>query len=95
MKSYIFITAEGYTFQPESTSIEPDIENCQVVGFSKGMDEDQAFDNMIKENRYLLETSFDEVICLELKDDYWKHKTYFHLEDLRAKEKLAFPLPLV
>ncbi len=63
MKSYIFITAEGYTFQPESTSIEPDIENCQVVGFAKGKDPQQAFQNLIQENGNLLETTFDELIC--------------------------------
>ena len=85
MKSYIFITTEGYTFQPESESIEPDIENCQVVGFGQGKDENQAFENLIVKNSYLLETTFDEVICFELKYlDYFKHKAYFHLSACRT-----------
>jgi len=85
MNSYIFITTEGYTFQPESDSIDPDIENCQLIGFAKGKNPRDAFDNLIQENDYLLETTFDELICLELKHpDYFKHRTYFHLTDLKA-----------
>jgi len=88
MKSYIFITTEGYTFQPESESIESDIENCQVIGFAQGEDQQQAFQNLIKENSYLLETSFDELICFELKHrDFWKNKSYFYLNDCRIPAK--------
>jgi hypothetical protein len=50
MNSYIFITTEGYTYQPGSESIEPDIENCQVIGFAHGVDEQNAFKNLIAEN---------------------------------------------
>ncbi len=88
MKSYIFITAEGYTFQPESTSIEPDIENCQVVGFAKGKDPKQAFQNMIQENKNLLETTFDELICYELKNLDRDEKSYFYLNECRANTHL-------
>ena len=85
MNSYIFITTEGYTFQTESESIEPDIENCQVVGFAQGNDEKQAFDNLLRENDYLFETAFDELICFELKySEYFKHRAYFHLNDYKA-----------
>lgn len=87
MKSYIFITTEGYTFQPESQSADPDIENCQVVGFAKGKNHQQAFENLIKENDYLLETTFDELICFELKHpDYSHRKHYFHLSDCKANQ---------
>jgi len=82
VKSYIFITAEGYTFQPESTSIEPDIENCQVIGFAKGENPKQAFQNMIQENKNLLETTFDELICYELKD--YDEKSYFYLNSYKT-----------
>ena len=85
MKSYIFITTEGYTFQPGSESIEPDVENCQVIGFAKGKDPKQAFQNLIQENQYLLDTSFDELILLELKNlDYFEHRGYFHLDDYKT-----------
>jgi len=78
MNEYIFITTEGYTFQPDSEVSEPDIENCQVIGFGKGNNAQGAFENMLSENDYLLETSFDEVICYELKNDNKKH---FYLND--------------
>jgi len=81
MEAYIFITTEGHTYQPGSEAIEPDIENCQVLGFAKGNDADAAFKGLLKENPYLLETSFDEVLCLELKDeDYKERKRYFYLK---------------
>lgn len=36
LKKYIFLTQEGYTYQPNTQSIEPDIENLQVTGFALG-----------------------------------------------------------
>ena len=80
MRNYIFITDEGYTYQPNSDSPEPDIENCQVIGFARGNNEKEAFDNLIKENEYLLATKFNEIICMELKnEDYYSQSKCFHL----------------
>lgn len=78
MKSYIFITSEGHTFQPESDSSTPDIENCQVLGFGSGVDADGAFRNFLRENEFLLDTSFDEVAALELANNEEK---YFSLKN--------------
>lgn len=84
MKSYIFITSEGFAFQPQSESCEPDIENCQVVGFSVGKDLEEAFDNLILENEYLLETNFDEIIGYELRyENYHKFSKTFYLSENR------------
>lgn len=77
MKTYIFLTSEGYTFQPDSESAEPDIENCQVIGFAEGESPDDAFDNLLRENEYLLETTFDEIYCYQLAD---KKRTDFSLK---------------
>lgn len=82
MNSYIFITTEGYTFQPGSQSVEPDIENCQVMGLVHGLDANQAFENLIRENDYLLETSFDELICYELNEPGFR-RGYFYLDGLK------------
>ena len=85
MKSYIFITTEGFTYQPGSESPEPDVENCQVIGFAQGIDPHHAFQNLIQQNDFLLKTTFDEVVCYELKDvEYHKHSTYFSLDDYKA-----------
>lgn len=84
MKMYIFITEEGSTYQPNSVSADPDIENCQVIGFAKGTNENEAFKNLIKENEYLLDTSFNEIICIELKyGDYYRSAKYFYLNEYK------------
>lgn len=86
MKNYIFITTEGTTCHPVSNFLELDIENCQVIGFGEGNNPKEAFNDLIKENDYLLETNFDEVICFELKHrDYYKHSRDFSLEDKRKE----------
>jgi hypothetical protein len=86
MPSYIFYTSEGYTYQPYSESIEPDIENLQVIGFASGDDDSQALRNLIAENPYLLETTFNSLTCLELKhDDYFAHATWFNLGNKSIK----------
>ncbi|MFH1638882.1 MAG: hypothetical protein ABIB93_01010 [Chloroflexota bacterium] len=68
MTRYIFITHEGYSFQPLSESLEPDIENMQVIGFGQGNDAQDALEDMLKRNEFLAETSFDEVVALKLQD---------------------------
>ena len=67
MNHFIFITHEGYTYQPNSESLEPDIENMQVIGFAEGVSAEDAMKNLEKENSYLKETSFDRIIGIELK----------------------------
>ncbi|OGF28405.1 hypothetical protein A2531_06545 [Candidatus Falkowbacteria bacterium RIFOXYD2_FULL_34_120] len=77
MRHFIFLTQEGYTFQPNSESAIPDIENLQVLGTASGTDEQNAFDNFIKESEYLLDTDYKEVVAMELKDErqyYFKIK---------------------
>ena len=68
MKNFVFITFEGSTFQPDSDSIEPDIENMQVIGFAKGISSEFAFEVLLKENSDLINTNFNEILCYELKD---------------------------
>ena len=84
MKNYIFLTFEGNTFQPDSESIEPDIENFQVIGISEGDNSEMAFENMIKDNSYLLETTFDEIFSYELSPNFKESADYF---SLKSKEK--------
>lgn len=76
-KDFIFITFEGYTFQPNSNSDIPDIENMQVIGFSKGLNSKEAFENLKIKSSYLQETNFNEIISIELKD---KKFEYFNLK---------------
>lgn len=62
MRHFIFLTREGLTRTPDNQ----DIENLQVLGFAKGENEINAFDNFIQENSYLVGTDFDDVFALEL-----------------------------
>lgn len=88
MKSYIFITAEGFTYQPNSESHEPDIENCQVIGFAEGNSPEEAFKNLTEENHYLLETNFDEILCIELRHrEYYKFSKSFYINNRRKYSK--------
>ena len=65
-KKYIFITFEGFTFQPYSESDMPDIENMQVIGFSQGKNTKEAFENLLLNQQYLKDTTFNEIIAFEL-----------------------------
>ena len=80
MRYFIFITNEGYTYQPESNAVEPDVENCQVLGFCRGKEVNEAYKDFIAENPWLKETTFNEVIAYELKNE--DISGYFYLENL-------------
>lgn len=79
MNTYIFLTNEGSTYQPNSESIEPDCANTQVIGISSGNNEDEAFESLKKENTYLSTMSFNEVYCYRLESD--NIVKYFNLKD--------------
>lgn len=81
MNKYIFLTNEGYTYQPNSESIEPDCENAQLIGIAEGSNQEEAFNNLLKEREYLKELNFDEVYCYKLDDDYQESKKYFYIKD--------------
>ena len=84
MKSFIFITNEGHTYQPNSVFSQPDIENCQVVGFGNGENMDEAFKTMLKEEKYLLDTAFNEIVGIEIKGE---EKKYYFLSDFKSRRK--------
>ena len=63
---YVFVTAEGHTYQPGSESIEPDIENLQVLGFGKGATSQEAFDDFLSTYHWLRGMAFCEAYCYRL-----------------------------
>lgn len=81
MNNYIFLTNDGYTFQPDSESIEPDCENAQLIGIAAGNTQEEAFNNLINEKEYLRELNFDEVYCYKLAKDYEENIRYFYIKD--------------
>ena len=81
MNSYIFLSFEGHTYQPYSESIESDIENLQVIGISEGNTSRMAFENLKKDNNYLLKTTFDEIFSYELSSNFEMYVDYFSLKE--------------
>lgn len=70
MNKYIFLTTEGYTYQPNSESIEPDCDNAQLLGKTEGNNQEEAFENLLKKYQYLKDSNFEEVYCYQLADNY-------------------------
>lgn len=66
MNKYIFLTDEGYTYQANSISDTPDCENSQVLGIIEAENENRAFQKLIEENAFLLETNFEEIYSYKL-----------------------------
>jgi hypothetical protein len=80
MESYIFLTTEGNTFQPNSEADEPDVENLQVIGFGVGSTPQEAYIDMLSAYPYLAQTTFDEIFCYKLDKDYEQTRQDFSLK---------------
>lgn len=78
---FIFVTFEWYTYQPDSESSEPDIENMQVIWFSQWFSREEAYSSLLQSNSHLLDTSFDEVWCMKI--DGEKYNCMFSLSEKR------------
>lgn len=61
MKRYIFVTAEGVTYAPWhiSTDEASETENCQMLGIASGENQQEAQQNLLKENLWIVEAGFD------------------------------------
>lgn len=80
MKKYIFLTTEGYTYQPNSDSIEPDCDNAQLIGIVEGKNQEEAFKNLLEMYDYLKTSNFEEVYCYQLIDNYEATRESFIIE---------------
>ncbi|MEY8716457.1 hypothetical protein [Francisella philomiragia] len=63
MKNYIFYSYDGSTQDINGC----DTNNCQVIAWSKGVDELDAYSNLIKANKDI--AGFDNIQCQELVSD--------------------------
>ena len=57
MNEYIIYTTEGYTIAPNENE---EVENCQVLRCAFGHNSDEAQDNLLKENPWIIVSGFDE-----------------------------------
>ncbi len=79
MKIFIFLSAEGFTYQPNSSSVEPDIDNLQVIGFAKGNSAEEASKKLLDSNSYLAGSNFEEIFSIELASE---NREYFSLRNI-------------
>jgi hypothetical protein len=79
MDNFIFLTTEGYTFQPDSDATTPDVENMQVIGFSNGSTADEAFNNLLSTHAYLKDSSFKRIFCYKLDKHYEENRKEYDI----------------
>lgn len=66
MNSYIFLTDEGYTFQPETENEPVVIDSLQTIGTARGTDAMDAYRNLLAENPQLQERKFEKIFCYQV-----------------------------
>ena len=65
MNRYIIYTTEGYTIAPKENNEK---ENCQMLGEACGNNPDEAKENLLKDNPWIIEAGFspEEFIIRQL-----------------------------
>lgn len=58
---FVFYTTDGFTQDLKNN----DIENCQILGFAKGKNVSEAYNNLLLENNYLKNYSFNNILAIE------------------------------
>lgn len=88
MNEYIFYTDEGHTDAPNE---DVEIENCQVIGRAFGRTEDEARENLLKENLWILEAGFstNEFIVKQLLTDEMRNDISRIVEWLFASDNVC------
>lgn len=81
MNEYIFYTSEGYTYPPK---VENLVDNCQMLGRALGQNSEEAQENLLKENPWIVECGFDieEAICKQLVNDEITERLNRNCEEL-------------
>ncbi len=72
---FLFITPDGVTYSSEERT-SPDVDNFQVLGWAEGENEEEAFRSFIRSNKWIFDTDFEEVICIEIKTKIHKGKRF-------------------
>jgi hypothetical protein len=66
MKSFIFLTTDGYT----SDANHKEINNMQILGSSQGVNIEEAFTSFKESHSYLSNFSFKKIVALEYIDSF-------------------------
>ncbi len=86
MAEYIFYTAEGFTKDPQGNNVE----NCQLLGIAFGNNEQEAKENLLKENSWITKQGFDinKAICRDLSPCKNANKVISYLTGLLDEKQL-------
>lgn len=76
IKSYIFLTDEGSTYEPIVNETSKEIENLQVIGWHSGENADDALANLLKENNHLKDTIFKNIFSFPLLSTFETYRKY-------------------
>lgn len=66
MRHFLFATAEGYTFQPNSDFLESEMDNLQILDNVSAESIEEAKILFLKDNSFLEKLNFDNVLIYEL-----------------------------
>lgn len=69
MNEYIFLTDEGYIFQPETEAEPIEIDSLQMIGTAMGTDAMNAYRNLLADNPHLQEKRFEKIFCYQVDRD--------------------------
>lgn len=61
MKTYLFYTSEGYTYD----SLHNEANNMQILGHGKGVNIDEAFEYFKQNQSYIFKQAFTNVIAIQ------------------------------
>lgn len=75
-RKFLFLTPDGVTYS-SGDKIYPDVENLQVLGWIEAFNEEEALNAFLQTNKWIYESSFKEIICVEIKHLIQKSKKFF------------------
>ncbi len=92
MPRFLFYSREGLTYTPcvlneyEEYEGGNEVENLQVIGFADGDTPQEAFDHLLFTHSYLEESTFDQILAIELKGKEFKNYE-FSLNTIREQQE--------
>ncbi|HEC76959.1 MAG TPA: hypothetical protein ENI33_06865 [Thermoplasmatales archaeon] len=75
-RKFLFLTPDGVTYS-SCNEPYPDVENLQVLGWAEGFNEEEAFNTFLRDSKWVYETGFREIMCVEIKHPIRKSKRFF------------------
>ncbi len=82
-KLFMFFTPEGRTYSSED-EIFPDVDDLQILGYGEGSDVNEAFEDFLSKNKWVLNTNFNQVNVVEIAA---KLDSVFFLEKYKQTHK--------